>query len=107
MLVVRVKGVEPSRGCPHMDLNHARLPFRHTRVRESEWYHRGGNRRKGRDWGSAPCGATPINPLFRRLEKKGMLAEVLGGQGYSPTGLLPAQVQIGVVKSPTSPDEWT
>ncbi len=30
--VVRVKGVEPSRGCPHMDLNHARLPFRHTRV---------------------------------------------------------------------------
>ena len=30
--LVRVKGVEPSRGCPHMDLNHARLPFRHTRV---------------------------------------------------------------------------
>jgi hypothetical protein len=34
--VVRVKGVEPSRGCPHMDLNHARLPFRHTRVAR-EW----------------------------------------------------------------------
>ena len=33
--LVRAKGVEPSRGFPHMDLNHARLPFRHTRVREA------------------------------------------------------------------------
>ena len=28
-LLVRVKGVEPSRGYPHTDLNRARLPFRH------------------------------------------------------------------------------
>ena len=25
--VVRAKGLEPSRGCPHMDLNHTRLPI--------------------------------------------------------------------------------
>ena len=30
--MVRARGVEPPRGCPHMDLNHARLPFRHARI---------------------------------------------------------------------------
>ncbi len=29
--MVRVERFELSQGCPHMDLNHARLPFRHTR----------------------------------------------------------------------------
>ncbi len=30
--MVRARRLELPRGCPHMDLNHARLPFRHARA---------------------------------------------------------------------------
>ena len=55
MPVVRVKGVEPSRGCPHMDLNHARLPFRHTRVREMQMDSIAGGDAKGGPRKSSPA----------------------------------------------------
>jgi hypothetical protein len=32
VLLVRARGVEPPRANAHMDLNHARLPFRHARM---------------------------------------------------------------------------
>ena len=31
---VRKRGLEPPRPCGHMDLNHARLPFRHFREKD-------------------------------------------------------------------------
>ena len=32
-ILVRLRGLEPPHPCGHMDLNHARLPFRHSRLR--------------------------------------------------------------------------